>query len=73
MNNEENRATEFTKAYKAATGEKITEDEAQAIIERFVPLYNLLLRPLPGEESVKERIPRIETLHERLDISNTDG
>lgn len=44
---------EFASLYKEEFGEKLTKAEATEMAYRFVTLYELLAKPLPGE-----RLPR---------------
>ncbi len=41
---------EFRSLYAEEFGEPIGPDEAHAMIMRLISLYELLLRPLPGED-----------------------
>jgi hypothetical protein len=45
------RLEEFRRIYKEAYGEEITLPDAIEMTHRLLALYQLLLRPLPGETS----------------------
>ena len=67
------KLSHFIEVYAESTGRHLTDDEARAVLARLIPLYQLLIRPLPHEREarlLKDRIGRIESTVKSLDISN---
>ena len=52
------RLREFQEAYKKEFNEEVSLEESREMLTRVVTLYQLLSRPLPGEEN--EEMPETE-------------
>lgn len=48
----DDRLEEFRLIYEEATGENITLAEAREMAQRLLTLYQILSRPLPGNDQV---------------------
>ena len=53
MNLSEQIIDDFIRIYRDEFGKEITRDQAREAASRMVALYQLLLRPLPGETTGK--------------------
>jgi hypothetical protein len=52
------RLEEFRRIYKETYGEEITTAEATEMTHRLLPLYKLLMRPLPSERAQRPPAPQ---------------
>lgn len=48
MQTTEKRLKEFQSLYEQEFGEKLSDEEARAMIHRLMALYQIILRPLPS-------------------------
>jgi len=66
------RLTSFIEIYKEATGRLLTTEEAHAVLDRLIPLYQLLMRPLPHEREArnKQRTIGLKPLEECPDVGD---